>query len=161
MKKVLLSLAICLTALSGFSQSVSLPQANVTPAPLPSVGNDGVGVGVFTFAESSGIPVQATAFGMPNVTISVNLQYVELTDGEISKKVEAIFDMRPYFIEQRLKLRSPIYSETAAYGHMGRTPEIKTVTFTNPMGETVSEEVETFTWEKLDYVDKIKTKFNI
>ena len=86
---------------------------------------------------------------------------VELTDGEISNKVEAIFDMRPYFIEKRLKLRSPIYSETAAYGHMGRTPEVKTVTFSNPMGETVSQEVETFTWEKLDYVEKIKNKFNI
>jgi S-adenosylmethionine synthetase len=69
--------------------------------------------------------------------------------------------MRPYFIEKRLKLRSPIYSETAAYGHMGRTPEIKTVTFSNSMGETVSHEVETFTWEKLDYVEKIKNKFNI
>jgi S-adenosylmethionine synthetase len=86
---------------------------------------------------------------------------VDLTDGEISKKVEAIFDMRPYFIEQRLKLRTPIYSETAAYGHMGRTPEIKTVTFSNPMGETVSEEVETFTWEKLDYVDKVKKAFQL
>jgi S-adenosylmethionine synthetase len=86
---------------------------------------------------------------------------VALTDAEISKKVEAIFDMRPYFIEKRLKLRAPIYSETAAYGHMGRTPEIKTVTFSNPMGETVSHEVETFTWEKLDYVEKIKNKFNI
>jgi S-adenosylmethionine synthetase len=86
---------------------------------------------------------------------------VDLTDGEISKKVEAIFDMRPYFIEQRLKLRTPIYSETAAYGHMGRTPEIKTVTFSNPMGETVSEEVETFTWEKLDYVDNVKKAFQL
>jgi len=86
---------------------------------------------------------------------------VDLSDGEISKKVEAIFDMRPYFIEKRLKLRSPIYSETAAYGHMGRTPEVKTVTFSNPLGETVSQEVETFTWEKLDYVEKIKNKFNI
>ena len=86
---------------------------------------------------------------------------VDLTDGEISKKVEEIFDMRPYFIEKRLKLRTPIYSDTAAYGHMGRTPEIKTVTFTNPMGETVSKEIETFTWEKLDYVNTIKNKFNI
>ena len=86
---------------------------------------------------------------------------VKLTDGEISKKVEAIFDMRPYFIEKRLKLRAPIYSETAAYGHMGRTPEVKTVTFSNPMGETVSHEIETFTWEKLDYVETIKKKFNI
>ena len=86
---------------------------------------------------------------------------VNLTDGEISKIVESIFDMRPYFIEKRLKLRSPIYSETAAYGHMGRTPEVKTVTFTNPMGESVSHEIETFTWEKLDYIDTIKNKFNI
>jgi len=86
---------------------------------------------------------------------------VNLTDGEISKIVKSIFDMRPYFIEKRLKLRSPIYSETAAYGHMGRTPEVKTVTFTNPMGESVSHEIETFTWEKLDYIDTIKNKFNI
>ena len=86
---------------------------------------------------------------------------VDLTDGAISKIVESIFDMRPYFIEKRLKLRAPIYSETAAYGHMGRTPEVKTVTFTNPMGETVSQEIETFTWEKLDFVDNIKEAFNI
>ena len=86
---------------------------------------------------------------------------VNMTDGEISKKVEELFDMRPYFIEQRLKLRTPIYSETAAYGHMGRTPEVKTVTFTSPNGETVSQEVETFTWEKLDYVDKVKSAFGL
>ncbi len=86
---------------------------------------------------------------------------VDLSDGEISKKIEEIFDMRPYFIEKRLKLRTPIYSETAAYGHMGRTPEVKTVSFSNPMGETVSLEVETFTWEKLDYVDKIKAAFKL
>ncbi|WBX73314.1 methionine adenosyltransferase [Tenacibaculum pacificus] len=86
---------------------------------------------------------------------------IDKTDGEISKIVETIFDMRPYFIEKRLKLRAPIYSETAAYGHMGRKSEIKTVTFTNPMGETVSEEVETFTWEKLDHVDKIKESFGL
>ncbi len=84
---------------------------------------------------------------------------VKLTDGEISKIVEKLFDMRPYFIEQRLKLRAPIYSETAAYGHMGRTPEVKVVSFTNPMGETISQEVETFTWEKLDYIDTIKKAF--
>ncbi|MEZ7944792.1 MAG: methionine adenosyltransferase [Flavobacteriaceae bacterium] len=86
---------------------------------------------------------------------------VALTDGAISKVVESLFDMRPYFIEQRLKLRTPIYSETAAYGHMGRTSEIKTVTFSNPMGETVSLEVETFTWEKLDYVAKVKKAFKL
>jgi S-adenosylmethionine synthetase len=86
---------------------------------------------------------------------------IDLTDGEISKKVEGIFDMRPYFIEKRLKLRAPIYSETAAYGHMGRTPETKIVTFSNPMGETVSQEVETFTWEKLDYVETVKKAFGL
>ena len=69
--------------------------------------------------------------------------------------------MRPYFIEKRLKLRAPIYSETAAYGHMGRTPETKIVTFSNPMGETVSQEVETFTWEKLDYVATVKEAFGL
>ena len=86
---------------------------------------------------------------------------VSLTDGEISKVVESIFDMRPYFIEQRLKLRNPIYSETAAYGHMGRTPETVTKTFTAPGGLTKTVSVELFTWEKLDFVDKVKAAFNI
>jgi S-adenosylmethionine synthetase len=86
---------------------------------------------------------------------------VDLTDGEIARKVEAIFDMRPYFIEQRLKLRNPIYSETAAYGHMGRKNEIVTKEFTGPNGQKVSKEVELFTWEKLDYVDTVKTAFGI
>ncbi|TXI63944.1 MAG: methionine adenosyltransferase [Flavobacterium sp.] len=86
---------------------------------------------------------------------------VNLTDGEISKVVESIFDMRPYFIEQRLKLRNPIYSETAAYGHMGRTPETVTKTFTAPGGLTKTVTVELFTWEKLDFVDKVKASFKI
>jgi S-adenosylmethionine synthetase len=86
---------------------------------------------------------------------------VNLTDGEIARKVEAIFDMRPYFIEQRLKLRNPIYSETAAYGHMGRKNEIVTKEFTGPNGQKVSKEVELFTWEKLDYVDAVKSAFGI
>jgi len=86
---------------------------------------------------------------------------VNLTDGEIGKIVETIFDMRPYFIEQRLKLRNPIYSETAAYGHMGRTPKIVTKVFTSPSGETKTVEVELFTWENLDYVDKVKNAFNL
>ena len=86
---------------------------------------------------------------------------VDLSDGQISDKVMDIFDMRPYAIEQRLKLRNPIYSDTAAYGHMGRTPEVKTVTLTNGSGETKVMEVETFTWEKLDYVDKVKAAFNL
>lgn len=86
---------------------------------------------------------------------------VKLTDGQISQKIEKIFDMRPYAIETRLKLRNPIYSETAAYGHMGRVPEKKRVTFIDGSGKTKSKMVETFTWEKLDYVKKIKTAFNI
>ena len=86
---------------------------------------------------------------------------VDMTDGEIARKVEAIFDMRPYFIEQRLKLRNPIYSETAAYGHMGRKNEIVTKHFTGPNGQKVSKEVELFTWEKLDYVDAVKSAFGI
>jgi S-adenosylmethionine synthetase len=83
---------------------------------------------------------------------------VNLTDGEIAKKVEAIFDMRPYFIEQRL-LRNPIYSETAAYGHMGRTPE--TVTKILSPGLTKTVEVELFTWEKLDFVDQVKLLWDL
>lgn len=86
---------------------------------------------------------------------------VNLKDGEISKIVETIFDMRPYYIEQRLKLRNPIYSETAAYGHMGRTPEVVTKTFKSPDGQTKTVEVELFTWEKLDHVEKVKAAFNL
>ncbi|RDC56989.1 methionine adenosyltransferase [Pedobacter chinensis] len=86
---------------------------------------------------------------------------VDKTDGEIAKIVESIFDMRPYFIEQRLKLRNPIYSETAAYGHMGRTPETVSKTFKTPYGEEKTVTVELFTWEKLDYVDQVKTAFGI
>ncbi len=86
---------------------------------------------------------------------------VNMTDGEISKIVEKLFDMRPAAIEKRLKLRTPIYSETAAYGHMGRTSEIKTVHFESPDGKVVTQEVETFTWEKLDYVEKVKEVFKL
>jgi S-adenosylmethionine synthetase len=86
---------------------------------------------------------------------------VDMTDGEIAKLVESIFDMRPYFIEQRLKLRNPIYSETAAYGHMGRKPEVVTKEFASPDGKLVKKKVELFTWEKLDYVTKVKKAFGI
>jgi S-adenosylmethionine synthetase len=86
---------------------------------------------------------------------------VDKTDGEIAKIVESIFDLRPYFIEQRLKLRNPIYSETAAYGHMGRKPEVVTKTFRTPYGEEKSVTVELFTWEKLDYVDQVKSAFGL
>ncbi len=86
---------------------------------------------------------------------------VKLTDGQIGKLVESIFDMRPYFIEQRLKLRTPMYSETAAYGHMGRKNETVTKTFTTPDGKTKTMKVELFTWEKLDYVAKVKKAFGL
>ena len=86
---------------------------------------------------------------------------VDLSDGEIAAKISAIFDMRPIAIEKRLKLRNPIYLETAAYGHMGRTPEVKTVRYESPNGEVVEKEIETFTWEKLDYTDKVKEAFEI
>jgi S-adenosylmethionine synthetase len=86
---------------------------------------------------------------------------VKMTDGEIAKRVEKIFDMRPYFIEQRLKLRTPMYSETAAYGHMGRKIEIVTKTFKSPDGKEKKVKVELFTWEKLDYVAKVKKEFGL
>ena len=81
---------------------------------------------------------------------------VALSDGEISKIVETVFDMRPYFIEKRLKLRAPIYSETAAYGHMGRKNEVVTKEFKIAGGKIKKVKVELFTWEKLDYVSKVK-----
>jgi S-adenosylmethionine synthetase len=86
---------------------------------------------------------------------------VNMTDGDIARKIEQIFDMRPYFIEQRLKLRNPMYSETAAYGHMGRKNEVVTKTFSAPDGTVKVIDVELFTWEKLDYVDKVKTAFGL
>ena len=86
---------------------------------------------------------------------------VSISDSELAKIVEEIFDMRPYFIEQRLKLRNPIYTETASYGHMGRKPEIISKTFNSPTGESKTLEVELFTWEKLDFVKKIKQSLNI
>ncbi|UXP33694.1 methionine adenosyltransferase [Reichenbachiella agarivorans] len=85
---------------------------------------------------------------------------VNMKDGEIAKKISEIFNMRPAALIKRLKLMNPIYSETAAYGHMGRTPEIKTVEFFSPAG-SVKQEVETFTWEKLDYVDQVKSAFGL
>ena len=87
---------------------------------------------------------------------------VQMTDGEIAEKIKDIFDLRPYAIEQRLKLRNPIYEETAAYGHMGRAPRIVTKTFDsnyNCGNKTV--EVELFTWEKLDYVEEIRKAFSL
>jgi len=86
---------------------------------------------------------------------------IGMTDAEIAKKVSEIFDMRPFAIEQRLKLRSPIYSETATYGHMGRENKTVTKTFSRPDGEKKTLEVELFTWEKLDFIDRIKHGFKL
>ncbi|HJT74547.1 MAG TPA: methionine adenosyltransferase [Chitinophaga sp.] len=86
---------------------------------------------------------------------------VKMTDGEIARKVEEIFDLRPYAIEQRLKLRNPIYSDTAAYGHMGRESQVVTKVFNKGKKNEKKVEVETFTWEKLDYVDKVKAAFKL
>ena len=86
---------------------------------------------------------------------------VSLNDGEIAKKVEGIFDMTPYAIETRFKLRNPIYSETAAYGHFGKPSTTVSKTFTHHDGSKITKEVELFTWEKLDYVDKVKAAFGL
>jgi len=86
---------------------------------------------------------------------------VDMTDGEIATKIEEIYDLRPAAIEQGLKLRNPIYLETASYGHMGRTPMIVSKTFDSPYWDKKTIEVELFTWEKLDYVDRFKLAFNV
>jgi S-adenosylmethionine synthetase len=86
---------------------------------------------------------------------------VDLTDGEIAQKISTIFDMTPYGIETRLKLRNPMYSETAAYGHMGRKNEVVTKTFKGSNGDSKTLEVELFTWEKLDFTTEIKKAFNL
>jgi S-adenosylmethionine synthetase len=86
---------------------------------------------------------------------------VDMSDGEIAKKLMDIFDMRPYAIEERFQLRSPIYSETAAYGHMGRKCEVVKKTFIDPYGEKVELDVKLFPWEELNYVDKLKSAFSL
>lgn len=86
---------------------------------------------------------------------------IDLTDGEIAQKVVEIFDMRPAAIEKRLKLRNPIYRETAAYGHMGKESRIETKIFESPYNGKITRKVELFTWEKLDYVDKVKSVFGL
>jgi S-adenosylmethionine synthetase len=87
--------------------------------------------------------------------------HVALSDGEIARKVDELFDMRPRAIEERLKLRNPIYEETAAYGHMGREPKWVKKTYTSNYQATKTVEVELFTWEKLDYVEQVKKAFNL
>ena len=86
---------------------------------------------------------------------------INLSDGEISKKVATIFDMRPYFIEQRLKLRTPIYSETAAYGHMGRKTETITKVFNPGAKDEKKVKVKLFPWEELNAVVDVKKAFNL
>jgi len=86
---------------------------------------------------------------------------VDLTDGEIARKIEEVYDLRPAAIEQGLKLRNPIYLETASYGHMGRTPQMVTKTFESPYWDKRTLEVELFTWEKLDYLERFQKAFNV
>ncbi|HEY4654353.1 MAG TPA: methionine adenosyltransferase [Cyclobacteriaceae bacterium] len=86
---------------------------------------------------------------------------VKLSDGEIARKVEKLFDMRPYFIEERFQLRNPIYSETAAYGHMGREPRVVEKVFNKGKQNELKLKVELFPWEKLDYVDAIRKAFGL
>ncbi|MEH6764762.1 MAG: methionine adenosyltransferase [Aequorivita antarctica] len=90
-----------------------------------------------------------------------NSKNIKLSDGDIAKKVSEIFNMRPAAIEKRLKLRNPIYSETASYGHMGREPKTITKTFESPYNGQITKEVELFTWEKLDHVDAVKKAFGL
>ena len=86
---------------------------------------------------------------------------INLSDQQIGLKLASIFDMRPYAIEQRLKLRNPIYLETSAYGHMGRKPQIINKTFDSEHSGKIVKEVELFTWEKLDFISKIKKTFKL
>jgi S-adenosylmethionine synthetase len=86
---------------------------------------------------------------------------VALTDGKIAEKISTLYDLRPAAIEMNLKLRNPIYSETASYGHMGRTPVTVTKVFTSQYWEEKTIEVELFTWEKLDYVETFKKAFGL
>ncbi|WP_321370188.1 methionine adenosyltransferase [uncultured Draconibacterium sp.] len=98
------------------------------------------------------VGVYVNTYGRSNVSVS---------DGEIAEKVKAIFDLRPAAIEERLKLRNPIYLDSAAYGHMGREPKTVTKTFESPYNGEVTKELELFTWEKLDFVDTIKETFGL
>jgi len=96
-----------------------------------------------------------------SILVNTQNKHIELSDGDIAKTIMGIFDMRPAAIEKRLKLRHPIYLETASYGHMGRTPKVVTKHFNTSYSGEKSIEVELFTWEKLDYVDKLKIAFDI
>ena len=106
----------------------------------------------YAIGVSSPTSIMVNTFGKSRVNFS---------DSEISEKISSIFDLTPFGIEERLKLRNPIYSETAAYGHMGRQPLKINKTFDSPYSGRVIKQVELFTWEKLDYVKIIKEKFKL
>ena len=107
-------------------------------------------------AYAIGVAQPVNIYVNTNGTAKVNLH-----DSEIADRISMIFDLRPYAIEQRLKLRNPIYEETASYGHMGRTPRKVVKRFSSPYFGNIEKEVELFTWEKLDYIDQIKAVFNL
>lgn len=96
-----------------------------------------------------------------SIFINTTNKHIEMSDGEIAEKIKDIFDMRPGMIEKRLRLRNPIYRETSAYGHMGKTPRKITKIYKSDYSGEVSHEVELFTWEELNYIDKLKDVFNI
>ncbi|SHE48087.1 methionine adenosyltransferase [Psychroflexus salarius] len=96
-----------------------------------------------------------------SITVNTTNKHIDVTDGEIAKKISQIFDMRPGMIEKRLKLRNPIYRETSAYGHMGKSPKTETKVYKSNYSGEVKKEVELFTWEKLDYVNQLKEAFGI
>ena len=106
----------------------------------------------YAIGVSSPTSIMVNTFGKSKVSLS---------DFEISKKISSIFDLTPFGIEDRLKLRNPIYSETSAYGHMGRKPQKINKTFDSPYSGRISKVVELFTWEKLDYINIIKEKFKL
>ena len=96
-----------------------------------------------------------------SIAVKTTNKHINMSDGDIARKIRQIFDMRPGMIEDRLKLRNPIYRETAAYGHMGKTPRTITKIFRSDYSGEVKHKVELFTWEKLDYVDQLKKEFSL
>ena len=109
------------------------------------------------FLKTGEIAENVTASGLREAR--ERLRVDKLSDAAIAEKITSIFDLRPKAIEERLKLRNPIYQETASYGHMGRTPRIVKKVFSSNYWPTIEKEVELFTWEKLDYIEKIKEAF--
>ncbi|MBZ9651739.1 methionine adenosyltransferase [Psychroflexus montanilacus] len=96
-----------------------------------------------------------------SILVNTTNKHINMSDGDIARKIRQIFDMRPGMIEERLKLRNPIYRETAAYGHMGKEPRFETKIYRSDYSGEVRREVELFTWEKLDYVDQLKEAFDL